>query len=389
MPFKASARGAYGPQGQKVVKGPLAPVWVTFSPPAATSAAYSYTFVATDDSGDAPTYSLGSGSLPNGLTLNATTGVLSGTCTVASTFTFTIRATDVNGRFTDTSSLSITVTLRVAADYSLSAANALGSFIVGDRITSGFGNGSSYTTSTTLKNATAVRLSCAGGGGGANAGGNNNGGGNGGVIVGDFNVSNLSSSFITYIGGGGNANSGNNGSGGGGYSAFRRGSDSNWLIVAGAGGGSGGTEGCTAGRGGDGGYPSGNNGQSASGQGGGGGSASGGGYGGSGSYGGGNAGSAFQGGQAGSCGGCNGGGGTNGGGGGGYGHGGGGGGGAGFYGGGGGGAQSACSGGGGGGSSWVSGFGTLYSSTTGGISNRGASNNSGGSGELIITITAI
>lgn len=390
MPFKASGRGAYGPQGQKVIKGPLAPVWTTFSPPSISSpAAYSYQFVATDDSGDAPTYSLASGSVPGGLTLSSS-GLLSGTPNTAGTFTFNVRATDVNGRSTDSGNVSMSVTLRVAQTMDLSTALALSSYLVGDVINSGFGNGTTYTTSTVLKNATSVRLSCSGGGGGANNGGNNNGGGNGGVIAGDFNVSNLTSSFITYIGGGGTGNAGNRGSGGGGYSAFRRGSDSNWLIVAGAGGGSGGTEGCTAGRGGDGGYPSGNAGQSASGQGGGGGTQSGGGGGGSGSYGAGSSGGSFQGGAAGSCNGCNGGGGTNGGGGGGYGHGGGGGGGAGLYGGGGGGAQSACSAGGGGGSSWCSGFGTLQSSTTGGIANRAPNGGgNGGAGAISITILSI
>lgn len=110
MPFRSSGRGAYGPQGQRVIKGPLAPVWVTFSPPAGTAAAYSYQFVATDDSGDAPTYSLASGSLPPGLTLSSS-GLLSGTPSTAGTFTFNIRATDINGRFTDSGNLTITVTL--------------------------------------------------------------------------------------------------------------------------------------------------------------------------------------------------------------------------------------------------------------------------------------
>lgn len=111
MPFTSSARGAYGPQGKRIIKGPLAPVWVTFSPGAVGTSAFSYTFVATDDSGDAPTYSVASGALPTGLTLNPTTGVLSGTATVSGTYTYTLRATDVNGRTTDTTSISQVVTL--------------------------------------------------------------------------------------------------------------------------------------------------------------------------------------------------------------------------------------------------------------------------------------
>jgi hypothetical protein len=115
MPFKSSGRGAYGPQGQKVIKGPLAPVWVTFSPGAVGTSAFSYTFVATDDSGDTPTYSVASGAVPTGLTLNSSTGVLSGTATASGTFTYTLRATDVNGRSTDTTSISQVVSLTLYA----------------------------------------------------------------------------------------------------------------------------------------------------------------------------------------------------------------------------------------------------------------------------------
>lgn len=112
MPFKSSGRGAYGPQGQKVIKGPLAPVWVTSGAlPNATTAAYSYQLVATDDSGDAPTYALASGSIPTGLSLSSS-GLISGTATGASTtYTFTVNATDVNGRTTTSGSLTITTVL--------------------------------------------------------------------------------------------------------------------------------------------------------------------------------------------------------------------------------------------------------------------------------------
>src|SRR5262249_25958473 len=43
------------------------------------------------------TFSLVQGNLPSGLTLNATTGVLSGTPTVVGTFTFTVKAQAANG----------------------------------------------------------------------------------------------------------------------------------------------------------------------------------------------------------------------------------------------------------------------------------------------------
>lgn len=70
---------------------------VTVNPAAVTAAqvtaAYSQTFTATG--GTAPyTYAVSTGTLPAGLTLNASTGVVSGTPTTLGTSTFTIRATD-------------------------------------------------------------------------------------------------------------------------------------------------------------------------------------------------------------------------------------------------------------------------------------------------------
>ncbi|WP_430715484.1 putative Ig domain-containing protein, partial [Ralstonia flaminis] len=70
---------------------------VTVSPAAVTAAqvttAYSQTFSATG--GTAPyTYAVSSGTLPAGLSLNASTGVVSGTPTALGSSTFTVRATD-------------------------------------------------------------------------------------------------------------------------------------------------------------------------------------------------------------------------------------------------------------------------------------------------------
>jgi hypothetical protein len=61
-------------------------------------AAYSQTFTQTGGNG-AITWSTSAGSLPNGLTLNAGTGILSGTPTIAAASNFSVRATDANSCF--------------------------------------------------------------------------------------------------------------------------------------------------------------------------------------------------------------------------------------------------------------------------------------------------
>jgi hypothetical protein len=74
-----------------------APTWVTTSPLSTFSngSAYSATLSATQDDGSASiSYSVFSGSIPTGLSLNSSTGVLSGTPTSSTNTTFTIRATD-------------------------------------------------------------------------------------------------------------------------------------------------------------------------------------------------------------------------------------------------------------------------------------------------------
>jgi hypothetical protein len=87
------------------------PVFTADSP--ATSAtvgtAYSYQFKASAPTGEpAATFRLASGTLPSGLSLNQTTGVLSGTPTKAGTFTFRVEAENVA---TGTVSPSRTITV--------------------------------------------------------------------------------------------------------------------------------------------------------------------------------------------------------------------------------------------------------------------------------------
>ena len=89
-----------------------APVFTASTPPAAATvgAPYSYTFAATGN--PAPTFRVNSGALPAGLSLNTTTGVLSGTPTAAGPATFTIAAT--NGVSPDAVTPSITITVSQA-----------------------------------------------------------------------------------------------------------------------------------------------------------------------------------------------------------------------------------------------------------------------------------
>lgn len=79
-----------------VVSDTTAPVWTTDVnlPDGRENSAYTTTLHA--DGTPAPTYSFGSGNLPQGLTVDVNTGVLSGTPTESGTFVFTIKATNAN-----------------------------------------------------------------------------------------------------------------------------------------------------------------------------------------------------------------------------------------------------------------------------------------------------
>jgi hypothetical protein len=81
-----------------------APSWVTSAtlPTFFTNLAYTTTLSATDaDGGSSVTYSVTSGSLPSSMTLNSSTGVISGTSNSATSGSFTIRATDSGGNVVD------------------------------------------------------------------------------------------------------------------------------------------------------------------------------------------------------------------------------------------------------------------------------------------------
>jgi hypothetical protein len=91
-----------------VVAGSI-PTWTTTAGDLSTifvkGSSYSHTLSASDpDSGGSVSYSIVSGSLPSGVSLNSSTGVLSGTSSDNfGTYTFTVRVTDAGGNYVDRS----------------------------------------------------------------------------------------------------------------------------------------------------------------------------------------------------------------------------------------------------------------------------------------------
>lgn len=184
------------------------PVWVTASgalAPATVDASYSTSVSAT---GDTIVYSVTTGSLPTGLSLNASTGAITGTPTVEATSTFSITATDAQNQGV-ARSFSIAVTAMILVDFKL----------------------------------------WAGGGGGTASDGY--GGGSGGFVAGTLSL-NPGTVLKVVVGAGGSAGVGGKAGGGGGYCGvfLTSVSHANALLIAGA--GSSGARGGSAGVGGGG-----------------------------------------------------------------------------------------------------------------------------------------
>jgi surface protein len=97
--FTVQAKDVNNCLGTKVYSIQTVCPTITISPNSLSNATvgtnYSQTLTQVGGIG-AITYSISAGTLPNGLTLNATTGEISGIATVANTFTFTVQAQDVN-----------------------------------------------------------------------------------------------------------------------------------------------------------------------------------------------------------------------------------------------------------------------------------------------------
>jgi|688.fasta_scaffold01402_36 hypothetical protein len=259
--------------------------WTTAAtlPPFTPGTAYTTTVVASDPDASAITYSITAGSLPTGLSLNSSTGVISGTSNDTTTSTPTIRATDAGGNTADrqfsisptvsasggttvtsggyryhtfTSSGTFTVSRggaveivtvagggsgRITSDSYKAGGGAGGFLISSTSLSSGsynlvVGGAGSNTTFGSLTALTAI----AGGSGADSTGGGNSGGSGGGNTYGPggSGTANQGNSGGTtgadawnsgvYAGGGGG---GRDGGGGGGYR------DGNQNIRGGGGGG--------------------------------------------------------------------------------------------------------------------------------------------------------
>jgi hypothetical protein len=161
---------------------------------ATNGTAYSLTLAASG--GQSPyTYAIASGSLPTGLTLNPTTGVISGTSSgPGASNSITVRATDANDGTATTASFAITNTPQVCA----TSTTVVGNFTV-ERVTT---TGSCLWTVPT--GVTSVDAFVVGGGGGGGADGGAGGGGGAYQPISGYLVA--AGDVITMtVGGGGSA----------------------------------------------------------------------------------------------------------------------------------------------------------------------------------------
>ena len=225
------------------------PAWVTSSGSLGSFSNYqsvNVTLSATDSDGDAVTFSIVTGALPSGLSLNTSTGAITGTLGAvgsSTTTTFTVRAT-ANGKTADRS-FSIVETG------------------VGSNVYAGATSAYTWTKPAGLTSIVAY-IWGAGGGGGAHedgSGGKGSSGGSGGYAKATIDVSGVSALYLVAGKGGTSGQVTNNsinvgGGNGGGLSGIFDNSNlahSAAVLIAGAGGGGSGDSNGQAGEGGGGG----------------------------------------------------------------------------------------------------------------------------------------
>jgi hypothetical protein len=193
------------------------PIWVTASGALTTAVvgtAYSQSVNATGDG--TITYSLTSGSLSTGLSLNASTGAITGTPSSEGTSTFTITATDSQNQ-TSSRSFSILASNIITADYLLLAGGGSG----GTGYYGGGGGAGGYLEATSIAFTKGTVFTVTIGAGGVGTTTQTNRGGNGG----NSSISGSGFTTVTAIGGGGGGS---------------RNGDANSANAQGASGGSGG-----------------------------------------------------------------------------------------------------------------------------------------------------
>ena len=135
--------GAFGTRAYSVTTSAAVTVNPASLPNGTVGTAYSRTITATG--GAAPyTYSVSSGALPAGLTLNASTGVLAGTPTTAATSSFSLRATASNGAI-GTRAYSVTINPTIVVNPATLPGGTLGT-LYSQTVTATGGTGS-YTYS--------------------------------------------------------------------------------------------------------------------------------------------------------------------------------------------------------------------------------------------------
>jgi uncharacterized repeat protein (TIGR01451 family) len=90
--------------------GPTPPVLTNDTPPAAAALGVPFTYTFTASGTPAPTFSVASGAVPTGLSLDPVSGILSGTPTAAGPFSFTVAATNGVGSPSVSPLINMTVT---------------------------------------------------------------------------------------------------------------------------------------------------------------------------------------------------------------------------------------------------------------------------------------
>lgn len=195
----------------------IAPYWVTPAgnlPPAQANVAYSFQLLAVGDG--ALNYTVYSGSLPTGITLNSSSGLISGVgedAGATANFAFVARVSDLGGAYQDRS-FNITISTGVITTFSAEILLVAGGGGGGGTYYGGAGGGGGaggilHATSVTLTQGTSLACTVgAGGAGCVNGTLNSSAGGNTSIVIG-------SNTYTAYGGGGGGSASGGLGSDGG------------------------------------------------------------------------------------------------------------------------------------------------------------------------------